>query len=410
MHSFRTRRALTVTTGAALLAGLVLGSTPAAVAAPVAAEQPAPAATPATGKFLKLWTAEWMAGQSSFSTTQAQDLARRMSLIVAMRGKFTKDIAAMKAVNPALKTLVYRNATFGGSGYADNLYAKNKSGQRIHATKWPTTFLMNLASPAWANEVGKSCVELIAASKYDGCFLDVLGSGPLMGSYLSSMPVTAGKQWTHPQWINWADDITVAAKRATGGKLVMGNGLGNGRRYFSSTMSSKGLVTGNDGMEPELFAREAHSSVGSYYSEAGWKQDVDMMIDVQNRGSRVLSMTKLWTSATESQKNAWHKYALATFLMGSNGNSYFCFLRDKNGGASWGAHPFNQIDVGTPTGSYTRIGTGLYARNFTKGKVVVSVSHAASGLRLDGSYRTIDGARVSGDYTLAANTAQIFLK
>lgn len=401
------RRILALTATGATVAGLVAASVTPATAAPVATETHASSA--ASGKFLKLWSAEWMAGQKSFTTAQAQEYARRMTVIVAMRGKFTKEIAAMKAANPSLKVLVYRNATFGGKGYADNLYAKNKSGQRIYARKWPTTFLMNISSPAWASEVGRSCVELIKVSKYDGCFLDVLGSGPLMGNYLSSLPVTGGKTWTHSQWINWADDITVAAKRATG-KTVMGNGLGNGRRYFSSTMSSKGLVAGNDGMEPELFVREAHSSVGSYYSEGTWKQDVDMMIDVQNKGSRVLSMTKLWTGATEAQKDAWHKYALATFLMGSNGNSYFSFLRDKNSGASWGAHRYNQIDVGTPLGGYSKIGNGMYARNFSKGKVVVNVGKSPAGLRLDASYRTADGARASGTYTLAANSAEIFLR
>lgn len=404
------RRALALAATSATVTGLVASVlAPSAGAAPVAQDAPPAAAAAAPGSFLKLWSAEWMAGQRSFTTAQAQDYARRMSLIVAMRGKFTKDIAAMKAANPSLKVLVYRNATFGGKSYPDSLYAKNKSGQRIYARKWPTTFLMNISSPAWAAEVGRSCVELINVSKYDGCFLDVLGSGPLMGNYLSSLPVTGGKTWTHAQWINWSDDITVAAKRATG-KLVMGNGLGNGRRYFSPTMSSKGLVPGNDGMEAELFVREAHAPVGQFYSETTWKQDVDMMIDIQNKGSRLLSMTKVWTTASETQKNAWHKYALATFLLGSNGNSYFCFLRDKNAGASWGAHPYNQIDMGTPLGAYAKVGTGVYARNFTKGKVVINVGTSASGLRLGQTYRTVDGARATGTVTLPAHSAEFFLK
>ncbi len=398
------RAVLAVAAGAATTA-LLATSLPGASALPEAA----PAASSATsGNFLKLWSAEWMAGKKTFSTSDAQAYARRMTVIVAMRGKFTKDIAAMKSANPSLKVLAYRNATFGGSGFADSLYAHNKSGQRIYARKWPTTFLMNISSPAWANEVGRSCVELINVSKYDGCFLDVLGSGPLMGNYLSSMPVTNGQTWTHKQWIDWADDITVAAKRATG-KTVMGNGLGNGRRYYSSDMSSKGLVPGNDGMEPELFVREAHAPVGAYYNEETWKKDVDMMIDVQNKGSRILSMTKLWTSASEAQKNAWHKYALATFLMGSNGNSYFCFLRDKNPGASWGDHPYNQINIGTPTGSYTKVSSGVYARNFTNGKVVVNVGKSASGLRLESGLRTVDGARTSGTVTIPAHSAEIYL-
>ena len=156
----------------------------------------------------------------------------------------------------------------------------------------------------------------------------------------------------------------------------MGNGLGNGRRYYSPTMSSKGLVPGNDGMEAELFVREAHAPVGQFYSETTWKQDVDMMIDIQNKGSRLLSMTKVWTTASETQKNAWHKYALATFLLGSNGNSYFCF----------------------------------YARNFTKGKVVINVGTSASGLRLGQTYRTVDGARATGTVTLPAHSAEFFLK
>ncbi len=409
MTKFRARRTLTVATGAMLTAGLALSAMPTAMATPKASPaaevSPAPVAKAAAGNFLKLWSAEWMAGQRTFSTAQAADFARRMTVIVAGRGKFTRDVAAMKAANPALKVLAYRNATFGGSGYPDSLYAKDKNGRRIYARKWPTTFLMNISSSAWASTVGKSCVELINASKYDGCFLDVLGSGPLMGNYLSALPVTGGKTWTHNQWIGWADNITAASKAATR-KTVMGNGLGNGRRYFSGSMSSKGLVPGNDGMEPELFVREAHSSVGSYYSESSWKQDVDMMIDVQNRGSRVLSRTKLWTTASEAQKNAWHKYALGTFLLGSNGNSLFSFLRDKNAGASWGAHPYNTVNIGTPVAAYAKVG-GVYARTFTAGRVVVNPTSAGSTVSLSKAYVTIDGTRVSGTVSVPAHTALI---
>ena len=90
------RRALALAATGASVAGLVAASVTPAAAAPTAVDVPT-ASAPASGKFLKLWSAEWMAGQKSFSTAQAQDLARRMTLIVAMRGKFTKEISAMKA-------------------------------------------------------------------------------------------------------------------------------------------------------------------------------------------------------------------------------------------------------------------------------------------------------------------------
>ena len=135
MTKFRARRTLTVATGAMLSAGLALSAMPTAMATPKASPaaevSPAPVAKAAAGNFLKLWSAEWMAGQRTFSTAQAADFARRMTVIVAGRGKFTRDVAAMKAANPALKVLAYRNATFGGSGYPDSLYAKDKNGRRI---------------------------------------------------------------------------------------------------------------------------------------------------------------------------------------------------------------------------------------------------------------------------------------
>ena len=119
-----------------------------------------------------------------------------------------------------------------------------------------------------------------------------------------------------------------------------------------------------------------------------------MMIDVQNKGSRVLSMTKLWTNASETQKNAWHKYALATFLMGSNGNSYFCFHGRQERRRPRGARTLQPDRHRHPDGPTPRSARACMPA--TSPRARSSSTSSSSGLRLTQAPRTPDGARVSG--------------
>mgnify|MGYP002381793176 CR=1 FL=1 len=381
-------------------------SAAAAVATPVSSD-PLPSQRTGTG-FLKLWTAEWMAKHGTYTQDQAVALAQRVDYIATMKGKFSgTTLAAMRAANPDLRLGVYRNATFGNAGLDESLYARNASGAKIYALGWPSTYLMQVDSAGWTAAVGASCRDLIARSGYDDCYLDVLGSGPLTSVYLSSKPVNPdGSLWTPTQWITATSKLASTIRPTLGTGDVTGNGIGHGGRYFSTTATSAPLVAATDQIAAEGFVRDAKASITAYRKEADWKKDVDMLVDAEAQGKGMLTITKLWTSATAAQQDSWHEYTLSTFLLGSNGLSRFFFLRDRTADASQMNHPFNLIDPGTPLGAY-RLEGGVYKRDFTQALVLVNPTKVAATVPLSRAYVGLRGESVTGSVTLAPNTAKI---
>ncbi len=398
----RTRAALTCL--AAALVGM-----PSASAQP--APDPAPAAAGTSSDFFKLWAPEWMARRTTaYSTAELQEFGARMSVIAAMPNKFKSTAAVMKAANPDLKLVVYKNATFGGSGLPEDLYAHNAAGKKVPAKDWPSTYVMKIDDPRWRAQVAEKCVLLTRTSNYDGCFLDVLGSGPLTApAYLLSKPVHAdGSVWTPNWWINKTTAIASAVSSAMTGP-VMGNGLGYGARYFDPTQASRPLVSPLDGAMAEVFVRGPQDSVTRFRSESEWEAEIKMLRDVEAQGKAAMTVTKMWAPATPAQVNQWHRYTVATFLLGSNGRSMMCFLRDKSTTSTMMDHPYNRVDPGTPTASYSRVGAS-YQRPFTHGLVVANPTSAAVSVSLSGSYRTMDGATVSGAITIPAHDGQVLVR
>lgn len=382
-----------------------------ASAAPAVSSGAAPIHRGTSERFVKLWVPEWMARRTTpYSTAELQAMAARFSVIAAMPNKFKSAASFMKSVNPDLRLVVYKNATFGGAGLPEDMFARNASGGKVAAREWPSTFVMKLDDPRWRAHVAEKCVLLARTSNYDGCFLDVLGSGPLSApAYLLSKPVNAdGSVWTPNQWIGMSTKIAGAVEAALPG-TVMGNGLGYGARYFDPTQSSRPLVSTLDGAMAEVFVRGPQDSVTRFRSEAQWKAEIDMIRDVEAQGKAAMTVTKIWTPATPAQVNQWHRYTVATFLLGTNGRSMMCFLRDKSTTSTLMDHPYNRVDIGSATADYAKVGA-TYQRPYTNGLVIANPTSSPVTVPLTGSFTTMDGARVTGSIVIPAHDGQALVR
>ena len=130
---------------------------------------------------------------------------------------------------------------------------------------------------------------------------------------------------------------------------VYGNGLQQGSSYFNAEWPSSQLLDGLDGGMVELWMRQPGEKITAYRSPSVWKADVDMLVDMEGKGKPMLALTKGWDpAATTAQSNAVHKYALASFLLGTSGLSQFSFLYNEDaerrhstirGGTPTSAHP-----------------------------------------------------------------------
>jgi hypothetical protein len=379
---------------------------------PTTTTRPGPTTTlpPSGAGSIPVHAPEFMLKDHDVNESQAVELAKRFSFISAQRALYKKYVGKMKAANPNLTLLVYLIGTHlkpeETSGVPDAWFAKDSQGRRI--TSPYGFYLMTPSNADWINFVRQRCLDWRSYSGYDGCFLDTMGIAPTLPGYESALPINpaTGKAWTSVEWIKATTNIASQVRAAISPRPMLVQGTAQGDRYWNPAVPTSQLLNGSDGSMIEMFLRSPEAGASSFPREARWKQDVDMVADHGARGKTVMAVTKLWSSATPEQRNIWHEYALASFLLGYSGSKgAFVFLNEK----ALKFEPQWAAQVGNPSGGYAKASPGYYQRTFTKGKVFVNPTSSTFTVALDGSYRTLDGRTVSS-ITLPPNRGAVLTK
>ena len=397
------RRALGTALAAAALPLLLTGSGPARAT---------------NGTVVKRWAATMDGGAAAQAVTvdQAVNDARTLDLIVARKGTFTPYLAAMRAANPSVKVLVYLNGAYAqqnqgpsSGAYPASWYAKDAYGRPV-TSKSEGNWLMVVSNQAWVQDRAQTCTSYLTESGYDGCYVDMLGATSVSPGYVSSPPVNpaTAQVWTSQDWLAATSKVGAAVKNANSSRMVVGNGLQNGRQYFSSPDATSVLLNGMDGGNAQGWIRGAGDAINSFPSVANWKRDVDMLVDTGTKGKSVMTMTKVWgVTATQDQIDAVHRFALASFLLGTNGNQYFDYDANQTDGTVVPDHPYDHVNVGQPSGPYA-LKSNVYVRYFSNGIAVVNPSKTTTyTFNLGGTYRNLQGQSVSS-VTLAPDTGDVF--
>lgn len=348
----------------------------------------------------------------AITADQALAIANRAEVVVADQFALVPHVAAMHAAHPGIRILVYVNGTYSRPDevYPEGLYLHDAQGRRITALS-DGGVLMNPGRAAWRNDVANDCSSRRAQTGYDGCYIDVLGVAPLNDSYGSSLPIRprTGLVWTAAEWLNATSGLGSRVTELNPGAFILANGLQNGKRYADSTGASAVILNGVNGGNAEDFIRVASAPADEARPEWMWKADVDMLVDAGSRGKSVFAMTKVWVSATQEQIDRIHEYALASFLLGTNGTSYFTFYSDLDRMNVDEVTRRNRVDsaadIGVPTGGYSVVGS-VYTRAFTGGLVLVNPTAVATSVTLPQLLLDLDGVALTS-VTLAPNTASI---
>jgi hypothetical protein len=289
--------------------------------------------------------------------------------------------------------------------YPETWFAHDAAGNRVTSVAFGK-HIMDVSNPLWWENRAAKCLDVMARSGYTGCFLDVLGPGPLLPGESSAMPVnpSTGREWTESEWLEATTQLADHVRGRLGVATVYGNALGSGKRYFDPVAPTSVVLDALDGLMAEIFVRPATEPVTQYRKESVWKEDVDMLVDAGANGRRVLVTTKLWVAATTTQTDAWHEYALATFLLGTNGNSSFSFLPDRHDPTV--GHSWWDLDIGTPTGDYY-VADGVYQRDFTLGKALVNPTDDPRTVPIGSGWVDLDAEPTPDTITLQPHTAII---
>lgn len=361
-----------------------------------------------------IWGAEFMNNTGVTPTAQqAVAQARRFDIIVANAWMYRNYVSQMRAANPNLKLYVYLIGTFamnGGTGYPSDLYAHDAGGNKVKSVGYDN-YLMDISNPVWTQDVVSRCKSLLATSHYgNGCFLDTMGTAPLEPGYMTGMPVdpATNKVWTKADWLSATTKIGQAVENAIGATHTLGNGVATGGKYYATDggATSK-ILNGMTGSMVELFLRAPGAPVTYRQTESQWVQEIQMLRDSAAKGKQLFTMTKVWTAATQEQKDSWNRFALSSFLLGyTPGFDWFSFRYDH--GPTFD-NPYWDVRIGKPIGSYARF-HGAYQRSFTNGKVIVDPSGVAVTVPISGTYRTLEGTRVSGSITLQPHTGEVLTR
>jgi hypothetical protein len=377
---------------------------------------PRPAvALPAPGPGVPLWAPDWMASASASSNydpglSRAIKEAKAFDLIVAHPTEFDRYVPEMMHANPSLRLFAYVNGMFSpDTTFGEGAYSHNSNGKRIKSKVFGT-YLMDPSSGVWRRAVLRMCVQARATSGYQGCFLDALGLMGTNPASVTSQPVDpkTGALFKRRAWLDETEGLAAFVRGSLAPSPVVGNGLTDGADYFASNGPTSTLLDGLTAAMDEAWVRQASDPVNSYRPVNAWRDDVDMLSNVARRkiGNVAIVVCKLWVKATAAQIVSWHRYSLATFMLGYEpGHAYYSFRSDHN---LTDPNSMTSVNLGTPTGAYFA-NSSAFQRRFTKGTVVVNPSDATVKVSLGGAYLD-SGGHVVRSITLGPHGAAILDK
>jgi hypothetical protein len=295
----------------------------------------------------------------------------------------------LKAANPNLKALVYKNLTgmterapYGiistgvSTEEADaqpELYLKNTSGNRFKLQYFDWMYAGDVGLPAYQQLWADNVLADITADGWDGVFMDDANAS--MEYHYD--PARVAKYPTDAAWQEATESAlrAITARLNARGKLVVPN-FGFTKNY---PLVIKSWMRITDGGSNEQFVKWGLTDAADSYDDPSvFETQLQAMKDAEANGKLYLAITK----SAPGDKNA-ARYGYASALLGGNGNVHFAFHPDYTN-QTW----LSEFDyaIGTPAAGHTRDASGVYRRKFSNGLVLVNPTASAAPVEFGGAY------------------------
>lgn len=375
--------------------------------------------TPTSGHLVNRWSALNQVKTRKLSLADVGRLAVNSDLVVVKSGD-GYFVPTIRKANPNATVLVYTNGAFAqkneGTAYPESWYARDALGNKITQPNFGN-YLMDISNAGWIQSRVDECRSYLAATGADGCYNDMLMTAPLFKNYVTAKPINpaTNRPWTFPAYQAQVERIADAVRLGTG-RVHAANGVGNGKRWFTGNGgSSKTITDHTDAAHSEIWIRDRNLAPDQWPTVAKWQQDIDMVVEAEAEGRTVMVETKLWATAkyptiAPALAARWHTYALASFLLGTEGHfTWFCFDSGRTFESMMSEETGENLRLGGPTSSYAVQASGVYSRRFDTGFVAVNPQDTARTVTLpSGDWTDVDGGTVlSGAVTLQPHTALV---
>ena len=295
----------------------------------------------------------------------------------------------LKAANPRLVVLVYKNLSFSardvaasgqsasGVPYSEAVkhpdwFLLDRRGRRFASWSYDWNLAMDVGRPAYQRRWADNVERELAAAPWDGVFIDDVS--PTMKYHRDPHDIAQYRTDRAYAAATRSALETIAPRIRATGKLAFGN-LGAWSEYPSEVNEFLDFL---DGGLDEFFGKWGDKPGKGYADAARWKVGLDNLRRAQRAGKTFLAVTH-----SRRTDGAAARYGYASVLLGAEGRAAFA-LHDDYGTETW--FPEYDIPLGTPTGPAEADASGVYRRRFTGGLVVVNPTETTRRVDLGGRF------------------------
>jgi hypothetical protein len=326
-------------------------------------------------------------------------------------------IPKLKAANPGLKALVYKNLTFtvdytckngtdlpaltAGVGYCDananhpDWFLKDTAGNRINSAGYSSHWAMDVGNAAYQDRWLGNVSSELKSNGWDGVFLD--DTNMSMDWHLDGRTIAR-----YPSDASWRSATrsmlaNIGPTLQSQGFLVVANVYAPWKPDYDAQATWKDWLSLLSGASQEYYTKWGTSSsswiTGNDWT---WRQGFQQLADAAG---------KIFLGIVYGPKSDVHtmQYARASFLLYDNGRGALMYeasdpeAQDPYAGG-W------TTDVGSPLGPAYKVGSA-WRRDFTGGTVVVNPTTSPVSVPLGKSFLSTDGTSVSSVTLDAASGA-----
>ncbi len=328
-------------------------------------------------------------------------------------------IPALKAANPDVKVLVYKNLSFSldyacsngvdgatlpaGVGYCDaranhpDWFLQDSSGQRITSAQYPSAWMMDVGNVDYQNRWLANVQADVKAQGWDGVFADDTDADMgwhLNGRTIARYPSTAAWQAATRSML-----ARVGPALTSQGILFVPNLYAPWLPDYDAQALWKDWIQFTSGAAQEYYSKWGSASSG-WFTGSDWTFRQQFQIITEQAGKIFLGLTYAPRSDARSMV-----YARSNFLLNTTGGRSALVFEPGDPEASDPYSPSWTADIGAPAGARYQVG-GAWRREFTGGTVVVNPSSSTVTVPLGSGYVDDSGAAVSS-VTLAPASGAI---
>jgi hypothetical protein len=308
--------------------------------------------------------------------------------VVVLQPWQTSTIYALKAADPHVKVLMYKNVSAASSSVGPGgMYASGVSYDEAASHGWlllntsGSPFTFENYSWLWATDVGMAAyqnawaanvISELEAAPWDGVFMDDLN--PTIRYHycvgcVAKYPSDAAYSSASSSFA-----ANVGAQIQASGKLAIAN-IGSWPNYSSVTNYWLRYLSG--GMDQQ-FLKWGSSPGTGYQSPATWQAQLDEVKLAEAEGKVFIGVT----NSSNSDESA-ALYGYATALLAGGGHTLFYMGGDFTN-ETW--FPEYDYGIGNPIGRESELRDGVHRRSFTHGLVLVNPTLSVQTVALGGSY------------------------